>query len=305
MKKVLLGVLILLFSASFATPAMSQDFWAVICGISDYKSVNDLTYCNNDAMDIYNKCIEYEAPKKHIKLLVDKKAKKKKIKKACKWMKKKAKSGDICLFYFSGHGTYGPDVAPIDEADDCDEYICPWDTKATDFSKDIRDDTLDEWLTPITEKGAHVVVILDTCFAGGAIKQKVNINGKETEVLVKTMQGVPYKKLTDGFAKDLNKPGFVVLTACDDDEVAWEAPLFQNSYFTYHLNLASTGLADDNYTPLGLTGDGDGKISAEELFDAAIALDNHLYDVMGGTGKQNPQIYDGVPGEVEIIEMEW
>jgi uncharacterized caspase-like protein len=130
------------------------------------------------------------------------------------------------------------------------------------------------------------------------------MNGKETEVLVKTLQGVPYKKLTDGFAKDLDKSGFVVLTACDDDEVSWESPLFQNGYFTYHLNLASTGLADDNDPTLGLTGDGDGEISAEELFDAAIALDNHLYDVMEGTGKQNPQLHDGVAGEVEIIVME-
>ena len=93
-------------------------------------------------------------------------------------------------------------------------------------------------------------------------------------------------KIIDGF-KDIGQAGRVVLMASDDDEYSWESATLQNSVFTYYILEGLVGAAD---------ADADGKVSAEEAFDYALPL------VQAFTaGAQNPQIYDGYDGEIEIV----
>lgn len=292
----------LLISVCLATPAGAV-LRGVICGVADYKRVNDLAYTDNDARGIY-RWLKTGTATKHLTRLIDKGAKKAEIKKACKDMAAKAKSGDVCVFYFSGHGTYGPDRAPFDESDHYDEYLCAWDSSFGSYAYDIRDDRLERWLAPIADKGANAVVILDTCYSGGAIKRKANFFGSKTEVLVKTKGGATYGQITDGFARDLDKPGFVVMTACDDDEVSYEYSWFQHGVFTYFVLMAATGPADDSRL-IGGIGDNNGVITDMELWNATLVLDDLFYDFMGpGSLNQNPQLFDGMVGDVEIIDME-
>ena len=186
-------------------------------------------------------------------------------------MKTNASSQDICLFFFSGHGDYGPDVAPIDEADGKDEYLCPYDSLT--YESEIRDDELDAWMSPIT---ANKVLILDTCYAGGFVKGTAGLT-------IKAKTGSSYANLTDGFAKDINKDGFVVLASCNDSETSVESSFLQNGVFTYYLDQCLCGSADVN---------GDG-VSAEEAFAyAAPRVINYT------SNAQNPQLWDGIPGEV-------
>ena len=217
------------------TPIVSAngvEYWAVIAGVSDYAdpSIPDLSYSDDDANDIYNSLLNYDNwEANNIMLLIDSDATKANIHGAIDWMKTNADDNDICLFFFSGHGGWSEDVPPFDEYDGWDEYICPYDSTHW-FEDNIRDDELDAWMTPIEAKK---IVILDTCFAGGAYRV--------TDISTKTKPNVPYPKLAKDFAKDLakdlNKAGYVVLAACNDWEWAWESDILENGVFTHTMLL--------------------------------------------------------------------
>jgi uncharacterized caspase-like protein len=214
-------------------------------------------------------------------LLIDSAATKANIHNAIDWMKTKADADDICLFLFSGHGSRETDIPPYDEADGRDEYLCPHDSLLASATNDIRDDELDDWMTPIKGKK---VVLLDTCFSGGFVKTPA--------YTIKTKPGIPYMKPTgkmlgDGFTKDLDKSGYVTLTASQDTEFSYECPALENGVFLYYVDegLAGPANADD-----------DRDISAEETYDYANPKVVSYYT------EQHPQIYDGVTGELPVVK---
>ncbi len=266
-------------AASFAVlhgPKPAQD-WAVIAGVSDYLYINDLTYCDDDAQDIYNRLVGSGWQPAHIRLLKDSQATKANIQSGINWMGTNAASQDLCLFFFSGHGGYYTDIAPIDETDGYDEYLCPYDALPTGWDNDIRDDELDTWLSPITARKA---VIVDTCYGGGFFKGASKYYFKAASDTSYTALNI---ESADGFTKDINKTGFMVLAACDDNETSRESSALQNGVFTYYLDEGLGGPADIN---------GNG-VSAEEAFSYAAPR------VRSYTGNmQNPQLWDGIPGEV-------
>ena len=106
----------------------------------------------------------------------------------------KARPGDLCLLYYSGHGTQVPDQPPLDEADGLDEALVPYDANIThgirlDTHKPcdgtncegdkcdggdptpstlLLDDELNVLLSRI--KTNNVVVLLDSCHSGTATR---------------------------------------------------------------------------------------------------------------------------------------
>ena len=290
-KAILFGGAVFLILIGMTVPVQAgQIKRAVIVGIADYQNINDLAYTVNDAKHIYQRCLWYGVKKNRVKLLTNGQATKKAIKTQCKAMAQHIKPGQTCLFFFSGHGTWDTDVFPWDEADGYDEYLCAYDTSATGLQGLIRDDQLDKWLSPAVNKGANVIAIIDACFSGGAIKRKVSMLGKDAdeELLVKTMEGKPEVKITDDFAKDLNKPGFWVMTACDDDEVSYEWSWYQMGVFTFIVDLALSGQADDSWL-VGCSGNDNYIMTYDEVHCAIFAIDSKFYSFL--TSWQTPQFY--------------
>ena len=236
-------------------------------------------WADNDAYDMYNRLLSYSNWKaENIRLLVSNAAgtnhdcTRANIQAGIAWMARQADENDISLFFYAGHGDHWTDIPPIDELDGEDEYICP-------EGGFITDDELDAWMTtPI--KGKKVVMI-DSCHSGGFVKGEG----------VRTLPGVPYAELTDGFVRDLNKPGYVTLTAADDHESAYGNPVLLNGVFTYYVVEGLGGPANT---------DGDNDISAEETYDYAEprAID---YSAAHYPAPQHPQLYDGVPGELPVV----
>jgi hypothetical protein len=186
-------------------------------------------------------------------------------------------SDDVFLFFFSGHGTHGEDLSPTDETDGSDEYICPWNSLTNSHENDIRDDEFEEILSYLDSN--RRVVILDTCYSGGF--------PKAAEITIKTKPDVGYATISDGFDKDLNKAGYIVLTACDDNELSVEDGSLQNGVFTYYLvEGMNSGFPADT--------DLDEKVSAEESFDYTSPRTTAF------NPDQHPQMYDGILGEVEL-----
>jgi len=255
-----------------------REYWAVIIGISDYESIRDLNYADDDAYDIRNALVNHGWEPSHITLLIDSAASKAGIQNAITTLDSNADSDDVVLFFFSGHGYAVPDVPPFDEDDHYDEVLCAWDTWFSDsfIFNVIVDDELGSWLDRLEAQAK--VVILDSCFSGGFLKA-----GGET---VKTMD-LPRVFLRDGFSKDLYKPGYVVLTACDEEETSMETSALKNGVFTYYLvEGMGPGLPADT--------DSDYLVSAEEAFAYADPRATAYYPGQDG------QIYDGVMGEVEL-----
>ena len=136
------------------------EVWAVIVGISDFRFVNDLSYCDDDARDLttylQNDCA---IPADHIVTLIDSQASKSAIQSKIAELQSKSGTDDIVVVSFSSHGTYGDDLSPYDESDEYDEYIIAWDTRY--LSGEIRDDELKAWMDAVRSK--NTLLIVDRC----------------------------------------------------------------------------------------------------------------------------------------------
>lgn len=230
----------------------APDYWAVIVGVGDYPTGSglvDLQYTDDDAYDVRDALLGGSNwQSSHITMLIDEAATKLDIQEAIEDMGNKGGPDDVFLFYFSGHGGNVKDMSPLDEADDLDEVLCPFDYDPADPETAINDDELGSWLA--TLPGQPVLVALDTCYSGGMVKgSPARVKGFGEAM--SPLEG-------DGFSKDLyGLIDGVVLTACDDDEVSYEDPILQNGVFTHYLVEGLDGSADAN---------NDNLISMEEAF---------------------------------------
>ena len=252
------------------------EYWAVIVGVGEYQYFGELASAHNDAMGLYEQLAPIYGDD-HIMLLVDNEATKDNIEDAISdWLDPLEDEDDVVLFYFSGHGCYGYDLAPIDETDGYDEYICPYDILPYSYANNIRDDELDNWLDDL--ESDNIVVILDSCFSGGFIDRAIGIES-----------GLPPTDPRDGFTRDLSQSGRVILTGCAEDEYGWEDSALGHGVFTYYIleALDELELTDAN---------GDNEISVEEVFNYAAPK---VVECM--EGYQYPQIDDGYAGDLGLF----
>ncbi len=110
------------------------------------------------------------------------------IQREFKRLSKRAGSGDRVLILLSGHGSQQPDQDPPDpddpEPDGLDETFLPADTGKWDGDKGvvtnaIVDDELRRWTKAITNKGASLWVIVDSCHSGTALRGTDDEVGRE------------------------------------------------------------------------------------------------------------------------------
>lgn len=132
---------------------------AVCVGINDYPGTSsDLAGCVNDANDW-----EVELARRGfaVSKLLDKAATKAAISAELIRAIKTAKSGDIVVFTYSGHGSWQPD-RDGDETDGRDEGWCPVDLRQAGL---LLDDELFEIFGKAVS-GAQIVVLSDSCHSG-------------------------------------------------------------------------------------------------------------------------------------------
>lgn len=250
--------------------------YAIIVGVNNYidPTIPDLSFCIADAQDVRDTLLNSTMwSSLNITYLPD--ATKSQIENAIKLVAGKVGPDSLILFSFSGHGTLSPDGSHA--------YICPADSSITSFANDIKDDELERWLDGIPTN--RRCVILDTCHSGGFVKKP------SPDLIIRTYlkkgQKITRPLAGTGFYKKLSKAGYVVLTACDDDEYSWEDPILENGVFTYFLveGLNSPYEADINSNRV---------VSAEESY--------HYVNpkVIAFTMIQHPQLYDGYTGELTI-----
>jgi len=173
----LLSVLIL--AAGTLAEAQETKYWAVVGGVADYQFINDLNYTDDDAINFAAALRNYEDWNQRpdqIELLIDWEASKLGLYEAIERMGAKANADtgdhDVCVFFFSGHGTQMYDDTPGEEVDLYDEAICAWDFRTYwRYTKGgVTDDELGDWLVALLPADAGIICIFDTCFSGGLAK---------------------------------------------------------------------------------------------------------------------------------------
>jgi hypothetical protein len=260
--------------------------YALLIGVSDYAPAGpggmDLSYADDDADDWYSVLtVAHGWLPSNIVKLTDSQATKANIQAAFTRFAEVAEPRDLFLFFFAGHGGYVLDQPPYDEVDGYDEYILTHDLQM------LVDDELAAWLSRLNV--GVVVAVFDSCFSGGFMKGLTQ--PLRSDLAIRTLPELEHKELEDTVNGDLAKQGYVVLTACDDDELCVESSRLQNGVFTYYL------IEGMNQPPFPSDTDGDHKVSAEEAYAYANPRATLFYP------GQHAQLWDGVPSEAELTVL--
>lgn len=141
---------------------------AVCIGIDDYRGEEiDLRGCVNDARAWAGLLAgRYGFALGDVRLILDAEATRHGILTALERLVGEAHAGDVCVFVYSGHGTWVPERGRGDEADGRDEALVPWEA---DFERLITDDQLRPVLNRIPE-GSAFTFIADSCYSGTATR---------------------------------------------------------------------------------------------------------------------------------------
>jgi len=272
------------------------NYWAVIVGIEDYEdeSIKDLLYTIDDAKDMREVLVSYSNWNiENIQLLTEGNASKSGIKSAINNMVGLAGEDDVCLFFFSGHGSRIPDDDGDEgKGDRYDEVICPYDT-TKELVNVISDDELGTLLSACP---GDIIVILDTCMSGGfakgvegSVKTVPNPRVPKDAIAKKHFgEGLVEHLKQRPISRDLNKTGYVVLMACGERDSAYEYDTLENGVFTFFVVEGLWGPADAN---------SDENVSAEESFNYAEPLVFKYFR----PAHQRPELWDGYEGDLMLV----
>src|SRR5437763_2632999 len=125
-----------------------------------------------------------------------------------------ARTNDVVLFYFGGHGSQVRNSLS-DERDKLDESIVPADSRLGVL--DIRDKELRTYFNRILDRGARLSVILDNCHSGSGAR------GLSVGLRPRAIQRDP-RDVADGvrYGQRPESRGALVLSAAQDTDAAWE-----------------------------------------------------------------------------------
>jgi len=151
---------------------------ALLIGINDYKSFNDLRGCINDLKSVRKVLMNYlgfEA--EDIRVVVDARATKKNILDRINWLVETSQPGDYLVLHFSGHGSQIRDRDGDELVDQLDEIICPYDMDWDGVF--ITDDEL-HCIFKELKDDVHLEVVLDCCHSGTGTRELLPVAGPVT-----------------------------------------------------------------------------------------------------------------------------
>jgi hypothetical protein len=249
---------------------MSRSVYALTVGINNYKSptIPPLKGCVNDitAIDEFlRKHLTNNEEKLYIKKLINHEATRQAIIEGFRKHLCQAKSNDVALFYFSGHGSQedaGQEFWHL-EPDHLNETLVCWDSR-TDGIWDLADKEIAKLITEVSQNHPHIVIILDCCHSGGGARSQNNnvplsefnlqqleytgIRSVDTESRKRPRSSFIFsdKEINSLFSKsDLNdnqsnsfflpQGEYILLAACRDNEEAKEHRSQRRGVFSYFL----------------------------------------------------------------------
>lgn len=225
------------FDAGASQPAL----FAVIVGISDYKGDDiDLKFAAKDAQDFHaalkasaSKFFNFDgAERTHLYLAHTGKDRqyfpnKPEIKSIFEDIAKKAKSRDVLLIFFAGHG--------ITDAETQQFYFLTADASSMSAAANggISSRELMEWTQPAKIKAQKRILILDACKSGQAVKDLVKVGTADQSLVVaRDDQAGRFVKAID---KLNERSGLFILSASSSKQSAYEVEALNQGVLTYSL----------------------------------------------------------------------
>ncbi len=190
-------------NVTVGSPAAGNRY-ALIIGVSNYKAISDLSYCDEDASDWYDYLLErdyeisvYGDSSSGNYPQYDGLATESNIRQAVRDLAATATSADSIAIIFSGHGSGDGSGSSL---------YCAWDMDSGEGGQDgsYRDTELVSDLAGV--QATSVFVFFDSCYSGGM--------GPELEAL--------------GFTGAIN-----VATTCTEDGYGYDEPTYQNGAWTH------------------------------------------------------------------------
>ncbi|MFN8656534.1 MAG: tetratricopeptide repeat protein [Candidatus Obscuribacterales bacterium] len=194
-----------------------KDKWALVIGISKFQNpAYNLKYAAKDAQDFYNFLVkEANFRPDHVKLLINEQATRKNIMASfgSRWLPNVVEQGDLAVVYVSTHGT------PAASDSESKNYIVAYDTEADDpYSSGVD---MDEVYRRIKDgvKTNRALIVLDTCYSGGAVPQGKGLVRCDNFDLKKVQLG----------------SGHLIVSSSNTGEKSWESKRYENGVFTRNL----------------------------------------------------------------------
>ena len=206
--------------------------WAVVIGISQYKSVHALRYADKDAV-AFSEYLHSQVgvSKDNITLLTNNDATLFTLKRTLGTdLRRRAGPKDTVIVFYAGHGAPEPDSSSPD-GDGLEKYLVPYDAEPGDLyatALPMREiETIFERLN-----SERVIFIMDSCYSGAAGGRTFSPISRRATV-------------SDAFLTRLSKgKGRVVLTASRGSEISEERDEMGHGVFTYYLLKGLQGQAD-------------------------------------------------------------
>lgn len=160
-----------LVADSSAAVTTERQYWAILCGITNYSPDDVLENCKRDAERLAGGLmLDGVLSATNMVILVDEEATAEGVREAFAQLAPKVRPGDVFLFFYSGHGGRGGlDEAAIDEPDRRDEYLALYEGQ-------IFDDELKQLFGTIRAKLS--ILCLDSCFSGGFARDVISEPGR-------------------------------------------------------------------------------------------------------------------------------
>lgn len=248
--------------------------WAVVIGISRYRTIHSLGYADRDASAMHDYLVQdLGVPAENVTLLLNEAATLVSVKRALGTdLRRRAGEKDTVIIYYAGHGAPETDATSAD-GDGLEKYLVPHDADPNDLyttALPMREiETVFQRLS-----SERVVFITDACYSGATGGRTFTTAARRAVV-------------SEAFLTRLaSARGRVVLTASRGSEVSEERDTLGHGVFTYYLLEGLRGAAD---------ADGDGVITVDEAY-AYVAR-----KVPAATGQnQHPQKKGEVEGQLVI-----
>ena len=219
--------------------------WAVVIGISKYKTVHPLRYADMDAQAFHDYLMgNVGVPAENVTLLLNEQATLMNLKRTLGTeLKRKAAEKDTVIIYYAGHGAPEADASASDD-DGLEKYIVPYDADPKDLYSTglpMREvETIFNRLAP-----ERVIFISDSCYSGATAGRTFATASRRAVV-------------SESFLTRLSKgKGRIVLSASKASEVSEEREDLGHGVFTYYLLEGLRGNADT---------DRDGVITVDEAY---------------------------------------
>lgn len=215
--------LILVLAGFFGVTTWAEESWALFVGVTEYPHLE-----TQYGQQVYQNSIRLLGPENDVALLQqvvadrfhlrpdhmtvlagwstsnpESRPTRAHIERAFAGLEASVSSGDWVFVFMAGHGSQQPCAAEQDasnldgmELDGLDEIFLPadtrmWSPETGTVEGAIRDDELSQWLWALTEKGAHVWIVLDTCHAGTMTRGFPGWGGERQRGLPPERLGVP------------------------------------------------------------------------------------------------------------------